>query len=169
MYSSVFPAPFIPCTLERPKLWSFHCLLLQPQNMNTSLHYVFFFSFREAVREMAEPMTIKRTIKHNLVHSVSRKSKRVPLSTWKMMKYNLSMYFKKVSCFRRNQMCLPPPSPSPSPSSTVWIIHKLTDDLSKHRFPPKSLFFPPHIFHQIFLTSSTRLPSGSCSEPSFVR
>jgi hypothetical protein len=56
----------------------------------------------EAVREMAEPLTLKRTIKHNLVHSVSQNSKRVPLSTWKMMKYNLSMQFKKFAVAIKN-------------------------------------------------------------------
>lgn len=56
----------------------------------------------EAVREMAEPLTLKRMIKHNLVHSVSQNSKRVPLSTWKMMKYNLNIQFTKFAVAIKN-------------------------------------------------------------------
>jgi len=46
---------------------------------------------------MPESLTMKRTIKQNLVKSVSRKSKRTPLSIWKMLKYRLSISLTKVS------------------------------------------------------------------------
>lgn len=56
----------------------------------------------EVLREMPEPLAVKRAIKSNLVHSVGQKSKHVPLSTWKLLKYTLSMYFRKVSVTIRN-------------------------------------------------------------------
>jgi hypothetical protein len=104
---------------------------------------VFFFSFREAVREMPESLTMKRVIKRNLVHSVSRKSRHTPLSTWKMLKYRLSRYFQKVSC-------LPHPS-----SITLWVIYTLADRL--HRIVLLSKIFRCVYFCKIFFTSCRRL------------
>ena len=107
--------------------------------------FLFFFYFREVLREMPEPLTVKRAIKSNLVHFVGQKSKQVPLSTWKLLKYTLSTYLRKVSWCSMNQVAFPHSS-----SSTVWIIYKLADGLSKRHFHPTTFHcifyvrFPPH-------------------------
>nr|CAH7764805.1 unnamed protein product [Callosobruchus chinensis] len=51
---------------------------------------------KEALRDMPQCLTLKRCVKEKLSTSVSRKSKRKPISFWKRLKYRTDMFISKT-------------------------------------------------------------------------
>ncbi|XP_054273355.1 transmembrane channel-like protein 5 isoform X2 [Macrosteles quadrilineatus] len=56
----------------------------------------------EALREMPQNLTVKRTVKVKLTNTVSMKSKRRPMSCWKLSKYRVCIFFSRLHLTMRD-------------------------------------------------------------------